>query len=99
MPVLGERRVIRHRTLQAEPAEQPPVAQIEMDFIAQTPLRSDPEAIADQEHPDHQLGINRGPADPTVEARQVLPDLFKLDKSVDRPQQVVGGDVLSSENS
>jgi hypothetical protein len=63
MPVLGESRVIRHRTLQAEPAE-PPVGQIEVNFIAQTPLRSDPEAVADQEHPDHQFEINRGPADP-----------------------------------
>jgi hypothetical protein len=29
----------------------------------------------------------------TVERRQVLPDLFKVDKSVDRPEQVVAGDM------
>jgi hypothetical protein len=40
MPVLGECRVIRHRTVQTEPAE-PPVGQIEVDLIAQAPLRSD----------------------------------------------------------
>jgi len=33
MPVLGERRVIRHRTVQAEPAE-PPVGQIKVNLIA-----------------------------------------------------------------
>ncbi|MGY3582567.1 hypothetical protein ACVIGB_008368 [Bradyrhizobium sp. USDA 4341] len=52
--VLRERRVIWHRTVQAEPAK-PAVSQIEMNLIAQTSLRSDTEAIADQEHPYHQL--------------------------------------------
>jgi hypothetical protein len=31
--------------------------------------------------------------DATVEGRQVLPDLLKVDKPVHRPEQVVGGDV------
>ena len=52
-----------------------------------------PKAVTDQEHPDHQLGIDRGSTDAAVERRQVLPDLFKIDKSVNRPEQVVGGDV------
>jgi hypothetical protein len=39
MPVLGKRRVIRHRAIQTEPAE-PPVSQIEVNLIAQAPLRS-----------------------------------------------------------
>src|ERR1700730_11600960 len=48
-PVLGERRVIRYRPIQTKPAE-PPVGQIEMDLIAQPPLRSNAEAVANQEH-------------------------------------------------
>jgi hypothetical protein len=92
MPVLGERRVIRHRAIQTEPAE-PPVGQIKVDLIAQPPFRSEAEAVADQEHPDHQLGIDRRLTNTTVERRQVPPDLFKVDKPVDRAQQVVGGDM------
>ena len=84
--------MIRHRAIQTEPAE-PPVGQIEVNLIAQAPLRSDAEAVADQEHPDHQLGIDRSSTDTTVERRQVPPDLFKVDKSVDRPELVVGRDM------
>ncbi|MDA9499458.1 hypothetical protein XI05_18720 [Bradyrhizobium sp. CCBAU 11357] len=29
----------------------------------------------------------------TVERRKLLPDLFKVDKSIDRPEQVVGRDM------
>src|SRR6202007_814080 len=39
--------------------KKPPIGQIEVDLIAQAPLRSNAEAVADQEHPDHQLGIDR----------------------------------------
>jgi hypothetical protein len=49
-----------------------------------------PEAVTDQEYPDHQLRIDRRSADAAVERRQLLPDLFKVDKPVDRPEQVVG---------
>jgi hypothetical protein len=48
-----------------------------VNLIAQTPLRSNAEAVTDQQHPDHQLGINRSPADGAVEWRQVPPDLLK----------------------
>ncbi|KRR08796.1 hypothetical protein CP49_29730 [Bradyrhizobium valentinum] len=84
--------MIRHRAIQTEPAE-PPVSQIEVDLIAQPPLQSDAEAVTEQEHPDHQFGIDRRSTDAAVEGRQVPPDLFKVDKPVDRPQQVVGGDM------
>ena len=67
MPVLGERRVIRHHAIQTEPAE-PPVGQIEVDLITQAPLRSDAEAVSDQEHPNHELGIAGGSTDETKEA-------------------------------
>jgi hypothetical protein len=59
MPVLGEYRMIQHSAIQTEP-EEPPVAQIEVDLIAQSPLRSDPQAVTDQEHPDHSSGSIEG---------------------------------------
>src|SRR6185369_10978410 len=45
MPVLGERRVIWHCSIQTEPAE-PSIGQIEVNFIAQAPLRSDAKAVS-----------------------------------------------------
>ena len=39
------------------------------------PLEADPEAVADDQHPDHQLGINRGPSQRrrTARARGAVP--------------------------
>lgn len=82
MPVLEERRVIRHCPIQTEPAE-PPVGRIEVNLIAQAPLRSNAKAVTNQEHPDHQFGIDRRPADAAVERCQVPPDLLKVDEPVD----------------
>jgi len=84
--------MIRHRPIQTEPAK-PPVGQIEVNLIAQAPLRSDAEAVTDQEHPDHQLGIDRRSTDAAVERRHVPPDLFKIDKPVNQPQQVISRDM------
>jgi hypothetical protein len=58
--VLGERRMVWHRAVQAQSAK-PPVRQIEMDLVAQPTLGADPQAIADDQHPDHQLRVDRGP--------------------------------------
>jgi hypothetical protein len=63
-------------------------------FLAQASLRADAQAVADQQHADHQLGINRGSADGAVEARQVLTQPGAVDKAVDAPQQVIGRDMI-----
>jgi hypothetical protein len=98
MPVLGEYRMIQHSAIQTEP-EEPPVAQIEVDLIAQSPLRSDPQAVTRSRASGSQLGIDRRSANAAVEWRQVLPDLLKVDKPIDRPEKVIRGICLSSENS
>jgi hypothetical protein len=72
VPVLRERRVIGDSSIQTQPAK-PAVCQIEVDFITEAPFRSYAEAIADQEHPDHQVRIGRGPPDIAVELRQLPP--------------------------
>jgi hypothetical protein len=66
MPVLCEGRMIGHMAVEPEPAE-PPIRQIEVDFFAQAPLGADTKAVADDEHPNHQLGINRWPSQWAVE--------------------------------
>src|SRR3974377_263772 len=84
--------MIRHCPIEAEPAE-PAISQVEVSLFAEAPLRSDAEAVADQQHPDHQLRVDRGASDAAIERRQIPPDLFKVDKSIDRPEQMVGWNV------
>jgi len=52
VPVLGEGRMIRHAAIEPEPAE-PPIRQIEVDFLAQASLGADAKAVADNQHPHH----------------------------------------------
>ena len=84
--------MIRHRTVQAEPAE-PPISQIEMHLFTQPPLRADAGAVADEQHPDHQFGINRGPARCAVERRQMSPQPIEVEETIDGTQHVIGGNV------
>jgi len=51
--------------VEPQPAE-PPVGRIEVDLLAQQPLRANAEAIADNQHLDHQLGIDRRTSDLAV---------------------------------
>src|SRR3979490_1589964 len=89
MPVFRERGVIRHAAIEPEAAE-PPIRQIEVNLLAQTPLGADAGAVTYDQHPDHQFGINRGPANGAVERSQFPPQLAKLHEPVDRAQQMIG---------
>jgi hypothetical protein len=80
--------MIGHMAIEPEPAE-PPVRQIEVDLFAEAPLGADAEAVADDEHPDHQLGINRWPAQCALERGQLPPDPAKLHESVNRAREVI----------
>ena len=57
MSILGKAGVIRHLVLQAKAAE-PPISQIGTDFIAQAPFRTDAITVANDQHADHQFGVN-----------------------------------------
>ena len=57
--VLGKRRMIGNLAVEPQ-ATKPQIGQIEVDLLAQPPLRSNAEAVAGDEHPDHQLWINGG---------------------------------------
>jgi len=61
-----------------------------MDLLAQAPFGADAEAIADEQHPDHQLGIDRGPADLAVEGAQMRADLREIDEPVDGSRPMIG---------
>ena len=60
-----------------------------MHLIAQPPLGPDAHAIADDEHPDHQLRIDRRAARLAVERLQLLANAGQVDEPVDRAQQMV----------
>jgi hypothetical protein len=49
----------RHVPLKTQAAE-PAVSQVEVHLLAQAALRSNAEAVAHDQHPQHQLGIDRG---------------------------------------
>jgi hypothetical protein len=69
--VLGERRVIRDRFIQTQPTE-PAIGQVQVHLVAKTALRSNAKRVADDQHPDHQHWIDRGPTRVAVK-RSELP--------------------------
>lgn len=77
-------RMVGHAAIALQTAE-PAVCQVEVDLFAQAPFRTDAEAIADQPHPDHQLGGDRGPPDSAVGGRQLrLQPSNSTNLSIDR---------------
>src|ERR1051326_8018137 len=52
--------MIGHFTIETQ-STKPAIRQVEVHLLAQPPLRADAEAIADDQHPNQQLRINRGP--------------------------------------
>jgi hypothetical protein len=84
--------MVGHLVIEAEAAE-PPVGQVEMDVLAQPTLGPDPHHVADDQHPDDQLGIDRGPARVAVERPKPRPHPVHVEEAVDLPKQVVGGHV------
>ena len=65
-----------------------------MDLLAQSRLGTDAIKIADQEHPDHQLGIDGRSPDPAVERLELGAQAFEIEMPVDPAQQVVAGHMI-----
>jgi hypothetical protein len=64
--------MIRHATIEPKPA-RPSIGWIEVDFLAQAPLRADTEAVAYDQHSDQQFGIDRWPIHRAVKGGGQLP--------------------------
>jgi hypothetical protein len=86
--VLGKGRMIGNVAVDPQPTK-PAIGQIEMDLLAQPTLGTNAEAIADNQHPHHQLGIDRRATRLAVVRLQMRSDLRKVDKPVDRAKQVI----------
>ena len=54
-----------------------------MHFLAQAPLRANAEAVPDDQHPDHELRIDRGAPGVAIELRQVPAQLAQIEHAVD----------------
>ena len=80
--------VIWNFVLDAEAAE-PAIGEVDLDFPAQRPLGADAENVADDEQPDHQLGINRWPAHLWVVGRQLSANPREVQHRGDRADLMV----------
>ena len=49
--------------------------------------------LYDDQHADHQLGIDRRAAHRAVERREEPPDVREIDEAIYPPQKVIAGDV------
>jgi hypothetical protein len=85
--------VIGHLIVEIE-ATKPAVRKVKFDLLAQPPLGADAVAIADNQHPDHKLRINRRPANVAVERRQLVAKLnqYPCHHRIDSPQQIANRD-------
>ena len=85
--------MIRHLVVEIE-AAKPPVRKVKFELFAQPPLEADAIAIADDQHSDHKLGINRRPANVAIEWRKLLANLnqYPCHDRIDPAQQMVRWD-------
>src|SRR5882672_888830 len=93
MAILGETGMVRYFVLQAKAAE-PTIAQVDADLLAQASFRTDAVTVADDEHADHQLGVDGGTARMTVGAGHMLAKLTQVKKVIDRTQKMVFGNIF-----
>lgn len=68
--------------------------QVQVDLLAQPPLGPDPEEITDKQHPQQQLGIDRGSRAPGVVWGHHLANEAKVEDRVDPSEQVPGWNAL-----
>jgi hypothetical protein len=66
--------------------KKPAIRQIEVNLVAKPPLGPDAHAVADDQHSDHQLRINRVPSKLTVKGLQCLTEAIKVEMPVNAAQ-------------
>ncbi len=84
--------MVGHGALQSQAAE-PAIGEVQMYLVAQPSLGPDAHAVADDEHPDHQLRVDRWAAGLAVKRLQMLADARQVHEAVNRTKHVVRRDV------
>src|SRR3546814_19733947 len=64
-----------------------------MDLFAETALGSYAVAVSDDQHPDHQLRINRGPPGVAVVIGQLRAQIAQVETLINATQKVIVGNV------
>jgi len=82
MPVAREGRMVRHLALKSQAAE-PAIGEVQMSLLAQSALGTDSKTITDDQHSDHQLGINGWAAIRAIQWRKHTAHLAEIEKTVD----------------
>ncbi len=84
--------MVRHIAFKAEPAK-PSIGQVEMHLFAEPALRTNAEAVTNEQHPDHQFRADRGAAGFAVIGLQIRADALEFDNPIDAAQQMIGRDM------
>ena len=85
--------MVGHAAVQPQAAE-PTVGEVKVNLVAEPPLGADAVQIADEQHAQHQLGIDRWPSSGAVVWRESPPDEAEVENRVDAAEQVIGGHVV-----
>src|SRR5262245_17897909 len=81
--------MVRDLILDAQVAK-PAVGEVHLDLATQRPLRADRKHVPDNEHPDHQLRIERGPADRGIVRRKLGVHPRQIQNRIDPANQMIG---------
>ena len=65
-----------------------------MNLFAEPPLGPDAHTVADHQHSDGQLRVNRGSSNPTVKRLQSLTETLELEMPVNAAQQMIARDMI-----
>jgi hypothetical protein len=80
--------MIRDAIFKPKPTE-PPVGQVKLNLLTQTPFRADRIAVANQQHPDHQLRIDRRAARMTVKRQKLGAQPAQVKDAIKPTQQMI----------
>src|SRR5438552_11767873 len=85
--------MVRHCILETQSTE-PAIGQIEVDLFAQPALGTNAKAVPHDQHPHHQLRIDRRPPSVAVERRKMTTQLAEVENSINTAQQVISRNVI-----
>src|SRR5260370_25509776 len=93
VPILRERRVVRHFLIKLKPSE-PSIREVHPHLFHQAPLAGDAVQVSDQQNSEEQLRIDRRPAGVAIKLADLIPHKTEIDMRIDEPEQVTCRDVL-----
>ena len=87
--------MVRNLVVKIEAAE-PAIGEMQFDLLAKPPLKANAVAVANDEHADHQFGVDRWPPDLAVEGRQLLPEFrqYPTHNRIDAAKEMAFRDAL-----